>query len=123
MICCRQFILWRNRAEGLQALLRQCRRSWVRLLAGVAKPECTLYSHTDYVTCLAAAKDVPVVASAGLRGQVLLWDLPSTVRSAKQVRLAPLATLVCGSFGQAGKILGKYNVQEAATVNEKGISK
>ena len=96
----------------------------IGLLTGVAKPECTLYSHTDYVTCLAAAKDVPVVASAGLRGQVLLWDLPSTVRSAKQVRPTPLATLGCGTFGQAGNILWKYTlVQEAATVNKTGIQR
>ena len=85
-----QFSLWRKCAEGLEALLRQGRHPWVGLLTGVAKPECTLYSHTDYVTCLAAAKDAPIVASAGLRGQVLLWDLPTTVRSAKQVRPAAL---------------------------------
>ena len=35
----------------------------------------TLAQHTDYVTALAAAPDVGILASAGLRGEAFLWDV------------------------------------------------
>jgi WD40 repeat protein len=34
-----------------------------------------LRGHSDYVTCLAAASGGTTLASGGLRGEVLLWDL------------------------------------------------
>lgn len=35
----------------------------------------TLRSHTDYVTCLAASPSAGMLASGGLRGEVMLWDI------------------------------------------------
>jgi hypothetical protein len=35
----------------------------------------TLCHHSDYVTCLAAAQQRPLVASGGLRGEVFLIDV------------------------------------------------
>lgn len=51
-------------------------------------PEFGFNQHTDYVTCLAAARTRPLVASAGLRGEVLLWDVQKAMRSGDQVQLA-----------------------------------
>ncbi len=34
-----------------------------------------MLQHTDYVTAMAAAPHVGVLASAGLRGEAFLWDL------------------------------------------------
>ena len=53
--------------------------------AGVQKPTATLYCHTDYVTCLAAAKSSPHFVSGGLRGQVNLWDLNAVLNSGSKV--------------------------------------
>ncbi|GAQ87661.1 Transducin/WD40 repeat-like superfamily protein [Klebsormidium nitens] len=47
----------------------------------------TFREHSDYVTSLAAAKQVPVVASAGLGCEVFVWDLEAALRPV--VRAAP----------------------------------
>ncbi len=45
----------------------------------------TFNQHTDYVNCLAAAKARPIVASAGLRAEVFLWDVQKAMRINDQV--------------------------------------
>lgn len=62
----------------------------VDLCAGNVTPRATLYTHTDYVTCLAAAKSVPYFVSGGLRGQVNLWDLQSVLTSSSKAKLCSL---------------------------------
>ena len=54
--------------------------------AGEAKSIATLMAHADFVTALAAAKHVPLLASAGLRGQVFLWDLSTVKPTSANVR-------------------------------------
>ena len=62
----------------------------VDLCAGNVTPRATLYNHTDYVTCLAAAKSVPYFVSGGLRGQVNLWDLQSVLTSSSKAKACSL---------------------------------
>ena len=57
------------------------------LNAGTVRPTATLYNHTDYVTCLAAAESSPLFVSGGLRGQVNLWDLNAISTSGSKVKL------------------------------------
>ena len=53
--------------------------------AGEPAPIATFNQHTDYVNCLAAAKSTPIVASAGLRAEVFLWDVQKAMRINEQV--------------------------------------
>ncbi len=57
--------------------------------AGTQRPELTLHSHSDYVTCLATASHGPQFVSGGLRGQVFLWDLnhPEPTEQARALHL------------------------------------
>ena len=55
--------------------------------AGEPAPIATFNQHTDYVNCLAAAKARPLVASAGLRAEVFLWDMQTAMRINEQVAL------------------------------------
>lgn len=41
----------------------------------VSRSEACLCGHTDYITSLVAARSRPIVASGGLGGEVMLWDL------------------------------------------------
>ncbi|DBA75032.1 TPA: hypothetical protein ACH3X1_010369 [Trebouxia sp. C0004] len=51
---------------------------------GEPAPIATFNQHTDYVNCLAAAKSAPIVASAGLRAEVFLWDVQKAMRINEQ---------------------------------------
>lgn len=49
----------------------------------------TLRSHSDYVTCMAASPAAGLLASGGLQGEVLLWDIGALRQVlASQVRRA-----------------------------------
>ncbi|QDZ18980.1 WD40 repeat domain-containing protein [Chloropicon primus] len=43
----------------------------------------TLYEHSDYVMCVSAAREAKTFVSAGLRSEIKLWDLETTVRTSK----------------------------------------
>ena len=45
----------------------------------------TLAGHCDYVLSLALAAGAPILASAGLRGQICLWDLHACAQTGAQV--------------------------------------
>jgi hypothetical protein len=61
--------------------------------------QATLAGHSDYVLALALAQGAPLLASAGLRGQVCLWDLHAAAQAAGQVRAARPA---CGAALRGG---------------------
>ncbi len=46
--------------------------------SSVCRSEACLCGHTDYITSLAAAKSRPLVASGGLGGEVMLWDIQNS---------------------------------------------
>ncbi|KAK9866931.1 hypothetical protein WJX84_000534 [Apatococcus fuscideae] len=79
---------WVNDLALVDNLLFSCSadktlKIWQADAAGVQQ-ECstTLLQHTDYVTALAAAPDVGVLASAGLRGEAFIWDVLSAGQGA-----------------------------------------
>ena len=43
----------------------------------------TLYEHSDYIMCVAAAQEAKTFVSAGLRSEIKLWDLETTIRTSK----------------------------------------
>ncbi len=63
--------------------------------------QATLAGHSDYVLALALAQGAPLLASAGLRGQVCLWDLHAAAQAAGQVRAARPACSGAHWDGQA----------------------
>ncbi len=56
------------------------------------RSQATLAGHSDYVLSLALAAGAPVLASAGLRGQICLWDLQAAAQAVSQVRCSEVNT-------------------------------
>lgn len=54
----------------------------------------SLNRHSDYVMALAVAgpTSAPVLASAGLRAEVFLWDVVASMKIYQQVPLTPLSS-------------------------------
>ncbi|XP_027774625.1 WD repeat-containing protein 48-like isoform X3 [Solanum pennellii] len=81
--CCATFeshVDWVNDAvlTGNNTLVSCSSDTTVKVWNGLSEGSCTrtLGQHSDYVTCLASAeKNSNVVASAGLGGEVYIWDL------------------------------------------------
>ncbi|MCD9639338.1 hypothetical protein HAX54_023778 [Datura stramonium] len=81
--CCATFeshVDWVNDAvlTGNNTLVSCSSDTTVKVWNGLSEGSCirTLRQHSDYVTCLASAeKNSNVVASAGLGGEVYIWDL------------------------------------------------
>ncbi|KAK4345210.1 hypothetical protein RND71_035386 [Anisodus tanguticus] len=81
--CCATFeshVDWVNDAvlTGNNTLVSCSSDTTVKVWNGLSDGSCirTLRQHSDYVTCLASAeKNSNVVASAGLGGEVYIWDL------------------------------------------------
>ena len=85
---------WVNDVTILENTLVSCSNdSTVRLWKANAAPKgtrekaeddgllSTLYDHSDYVMCVAAAQEAKTFVSAGLRSEIKLWDLENTVKS------------------------------------------
>ncbi|XP_060182610.1 uncharacterized protein LOC132612343 [Lycium barbarum] len=81
--CCATFeshVDWVNDAvlTGNNTLVSCSSDTTVKVWNGLSEGSCirTLRQHSDYVTCLASAeKNSNVIASAGLGGEVYIWDL------------------------------------------------
>ena len=57
------------------------------LNAGHTRPKAVLYRHSDYVMAMAVAGPPtrPLLASAGLRAEVFLWDIAAVSNGSSQV--------------------------------------
>ena len=74
-------------------------------MTGKDPPLASFSQHTDYINCVAAAKDKPLVASAGLRAEVFLWDIQKAMRINEQVRMSHLCMQASADLAQPQLVL------------------
>eukprot|EP00951_Prasinocladus_malaysianus_P004844 scaffold34207_cov34-Prasinocladus_malaysianus.AAC.2 len=85
---------WVNDIELLGGLLVSCSSDrTVNVWEASSTPgSCmaSFHQHSDYVTCLSAARHRGWVASAGLRGEIVLWDLQAAAKVRRPLVHPPL---------------------------------
>lgn len=121
---------WVNDITVLEDILVSCSSDttvqfWKADSAGEPTAIATFKQHTDYVNCLAAAKVTPIVASAGLRAEVFIWDMQKAMRINEQSGLYEakpcngpqgsvyaLALNAPGNFMAAGSTEGAISISD-----------